>query len=63
MYGILRREGRSKTLLSKAKSQELEKIDPPLSNSQHVKIYEESSPVSGTLIDLTKVDPKLALVF
>ena len=50
-------------MLSKARSQELGKIVSPLPSSQHVKFSEESSPVSGTLIGLTKVDSKLNASF
>ena len=53
----------STTLLSKARSQEPVRVDPPLSNSQNIKFSEETSPVTGTLIDLTKVDPKLVASF
>ena len=48
---------------SKEKSQGPDKVEPPLHNSQHVKFSEGASPLTGTLIDLTKVDPKLTASF
>ena len=48
--------------MSKTRSQKPDKIEPPPSNSQHVK-FSGSSPLTGTLIDLTKLDPKMAASF
>ena len=48
--------------MSKTRSQKPDKNEPPPSNSQHVK-FSGSSPLTGTLIDLTKLDPKLAASF
>ena len=65
MSGIIqrRRGSKSKPLLSKGKSQEPDKVEPPLPNSPHVKFSEGAPSLTGTLIDLTKVDPKLAATF
>ena len=38
-------------------------VAPPLPNLPHVNFSEDNSPVMGTLIDLIKVDPKLAANF
>ena len=50
-------------MLSKTKPQKPEKFEPPLPNSQHVKLSGGESTLTGTLIDLTKLDPKLAASF
>ena len=50
-------------MLSKEKPRKPDKIESPLHNSQHVKFSGVASPLTGTLIDLTKVDPKLAASF